>query len=174
MAVVPRDPASDGYYNIGGASTYGQVSNSGYAGDGERIVMVGKPAGYYALLVWKYSSADLNRPANFLIRIADPASGVDAAAPPSASRFEDASPNPVREHAALTFTLARDAHVELAIHDVTGRRVATVASGAYAAGAHTLVWNGRGDDGRSLSGGLYFARFDGDGMHQSRKLTVVR
>ena len=173
MAVVPRNPASGGYYNLAGASTYGQVSNGGLAGDGERIVMVGKPAGYYALLVWKYSSAELNKAANFLIRIAEPTSGVDAAGTPPASRFEDASPNPVRAAASLAFTLARDARVELAIHDVTGRRVATVASGAYPAGSHTVVWSGRGDDGHALPGGLYFARFAGDGVRQTRKLTLV-
>ena len=143
-------------------------------GQGETIEMVGKPGGYYALLVWKHGSADLTRAANFQIRIGDPTSSVDATAPAAQSRFEDASPNPVRGNTALSFALAHDAHVELAIHDLAGRRVATVANGAYTAGAHTLAWNGRGDDGRALPGGLYFARFEGDGVRQTRKLTVVR
>ncbi len=174
MAVVPRNPGSGGYYNIGDMGWYGATSALGSSGMSEAISLVGQPAGYYALIVWKHGSNDLPKAANFQIRIADATNGVDAAAPAVASRFEDASPNPVRESAALSFSLARDAHVELAIHDLAGRRVATVANGAYAAGAHTLTWNGRGDDGRRLPGGLYFARFDGDGLRQTRKLTVVR
>ena len=91
-----------------------------------------------------------------------------------ASRFEGASPNPARGATQLSFALAREAHVSLAIHDVHGRRVATLANGRFAAGSHSLQWEGLDDSGRAVATGLYFARFEGDGVRESRRVVRVR
>ena len=64
-------------------------------------------------------------------------------------------PNPSDGPASLTYTLPAEADIELAVFDLRGRRVATVARGRRPAGTHAEVWSGRGE----LAGpGVYFAR----------------
>lgn len=49
-------------------------------------------------------------------------------------------PNPVRTETAFKFSCAAGAAVKLAVYDLAGRRVATLAEGFYAAGEHTVRW----------------------------------
>jgi flagellar hook assembly protein FlgD len=54
--------------------------------------------------------------------------------------------------------LAGEAAVRLDVHDVTGRRVATLAEGSLPAGRYDYTWDGRGEQGGRLGAGLYFVR----------------
>lgn len=80
--------------------------------------------------------------------------------------------HPFRGSAALSFTLAADARVRLAVHDLQGREVALLAEGARAAGAHAARWDAAG-----RPAGVYFARLeatDGAGTQvRVRKLVLV-
>ena len=67
----------------------------------------------------------------------------------------------------------------VAIFDIAGRRLATLHSGAMAAGAHTIPWRGADDRGVALPSGVYFARIGGLGdsgapLVAARKLTLLR
>ncbi len=59
--------------------------------------------------------------------------------------------------ALLRYALATDDRVTLAVYDVAGRSLATLASGAMAAGEHELAWDGSTRAGKAASG-VYFAR----------------
>jgi len=48
---------------------------------------------------------------------------------------------------------------EAGLFDLQGRSVATLHRGPLARGLSVLAWDGRGRDGRTLEGGLYFLRF---------------
>jgi hypothetical protein len=75
-----------------------------------------------------------------------------------------ASPNPARATVALRLqwnvasagTDAADARV--AIFDATGRFVRALRSPASSAGETTLLWDGRGTDGKPAAPGIYYAR----------------
>lgn len=62
-------------------------------------------------------------------------------------------PNPVRERATLTFTLAEAARVTLEIYDQLGRRVETLSSERYPPGTFRVQWK-PGDQ----ANGVYFCR----------------
>ena len=59
---------------------------------------------------------------------------------------------------ALEFTLPGAGPARLALYDAAGRRVRTLFDEALPAGAVRRAWDGRGDDGRAVPPGLYFAR----------------
>jgi hypothetical protein len=59
--------------------------------------------------------------------------------------------------AVLRYALKGDAEVKLALYDVTGRWVATLAEGHKPAGEHEVAWDGSVSYGRARSG-MYFAR----------------
>lgn len=89
------------------------------------------------------------------------------------------APNPSRTASSgassvvLSFELPAGGELELAIHDVNGRRVATVARGTYAAGVHRLTWNGLEESGARVSPGAYFARLtDASGSTTSRIVAI--
>ncbi|NOT35378.1 MAG: T9SS type A sorting domain-containing protein, partial [Candidatus Eisenbacteria bacterium] len=101
--------------------------------------------------------------------------GVGGTALPTATRLYPPYPNPLRGASTLRFDLARRSHVTLAVFDLTGRRVATLASRAFEPGDHRFHWDGRGEDGRALAGGLYFVRISGDQVAtETARLAVIR
>jgi len=63
---------------------------------------------------------------------------------------------------------------EVALFDLQGRLVRTLASGSYPAGVQTMGWDGQDDAGRPVSSGVYFLRSTSAGQSHSLKLVVVR
>ncbi|MFN0152212.1 MAG: FlgD immunoglobulin-like domain containing protein [bacterium] len=65
--------------------------------------------------------------------------------------------------------------VDLAIFDVTGRRVTTLAAGAFETGVRSASWDGRDASGQEVSAGTYFIRLAWAGSQPvSQRLVVVR
>jgi hypothetical protein len=87
-----------------------------------------------------------------------------------------ASPNPVQPKSATTisFALGSTENIELAIYDVSGRMVRTLASGSYPGGEHTVVWNGRDDSGSALGSGVYFARMRAGDTNSQERILMLR
>jgi photosystem II stability/assembly factor-like uncharacterized protein len=65
----------------------------------------------------------------------------------------EVSPNPFRDTAEVTLTLARPSEVALAAYDGLGRRVVRLHEGALSSGSHTFLF-----DGTALPAGVYFVR----------------
>jgi uncharacterized protein (DUF362 family) len=64
-------------------------------------------------------------------------------------------PNPFNASTNLRYALPRESRIELAVYDLLGRRVRTIADGVQPAGWHTARWDGRDEAGRSVASGLY-------------------
>ncbi|MFN0152447.1 MAG: choice-of-anchor B family protein [bacterium] len=86
----------------------------------------------------------------------------------------DPSPNPARESSTLAFELPRAGAVSLILYDTSGRRVRTIASGAFPVGRHSLRWDGRDDAGRAVASGAFVARLEAAGEVRSTKLLLSR
>lgn len=96
--------------------------------------------------------------------------------PAAGSRLwlQSTGPNPSRGEARLRYALPRAGQASLRVYDVAGRLVRTLADGQLPSGEGRAAWDGRGDDGRALGGGLYFGRLEtADGV-VTTKLTLVR
>lgn len=68
-------------------------------------------------------------------------------------------PNPFSFQVALSFGLAVDTHVELAVYDLSARRVRMLASRTFVAGSHALLWNGLDDSANMVPAGMYWVLF---------------
>jgi hypothetical protein len=84
------------------------------------------------------------------------------------------SPNPSREASDISFTLAAGARVQVAVHDVSGRRLLDVLDTSLAAGEHTLRWDGRDARGQPVPAGTYFVVVRADGRVSARSVVFVR
>jgi endonuclease/exonuclease/phosphatase family metal-dependent hydrolase len=92
---------------------------------------------------------------------------------PTALRFAPPAPNPLHGRTRFEFDLPRAADVSLVIYDASGRRVATLADGAWPAGRHQLHWQPGGRTGGALHAGLYFAHFRTPGLTRVARLVVL-
>ncbi len=88
---------------------------------------------------------------------------------PDGLRLAQPAPNPTRGVASIAFTLDAPADVALDVVDVTGRVVAGVARGAYAAGPHRVTV-----DASALAPGVYVVRLRAGAGVQTQRLSVVR
>jgi hypothetical protein len=93
---------------------------------------------------------------------------------PSPALRLSAHPNPFNPRTVLAFELDQPATGELVIHDLAGRRVATLASGTFAVGPHRVTWLGADDGGRSVPSGVYVARLATSRGATSIPLNLVR
>jgi carboxypeptidase T len=94
-------------------------------------------------------------------------------APVTALEFAPIAPNPVRASARFAFALPRAGAVRLEVLDLQGRRVRTLANGAYAARRWSLAWDLRDDAGDAVAPGVYFARLRSAGGTLTRRLVVL-
>jgi hypothetical protein len=85
-----------------------------------------------------------------------------------------ASPNPIRDHCTITYSLPRSGRVELAVYDGEGALVATLASGVATAGGHRAVWEGTNSEGTQVPAGLYVCRLSALGQTATGRLVVIR
>ena len=113
---------------------------------------------------WGYGKVDAYA-ATALVR-GGTAEGTDAQ---PASLSLTTVPNPVRDTATLTLTLAAPRSASVTLSDLLGRRVAVLHEGPLSAGAHRLA-----ADLSRLPAGIYLVRAEANGEAVSRTMTVVR
>ncbi|NOT35379.1 MAG: choice-of-anchor D domain-containing protein [Candidatus Eisenbacteria bacterium] len=101
------------------------------------------------------------------------ATGVGGEPAPAQLALLAPRPNPARGAVELGFDLPRRAAVDLAIFDLGGRRVATLASGSLEAARHRFRWDGRDLQGGRAPAGLYFVRLTALGHSQAARLVVL-
>jgi len=83
-------------------------------------------------------------------------------------------PNPLGEACTVGFDLPRAAQAELAIFDLGGRQVATLARGWHEAGRHLLRWDAMDASGARVGPGIYFVRFHTPGLDRTARIVVLR
>jgi hypothetical protein len=66
-------------------------------------------------------------------------------------------PNPFNGSTTIRFSLPTQSRISLAIYDITGKEVITLINNRYyALGRHSIKWNGRTNNGKEVTSGLYF------------------
>jgi len=93
----------------------------------------------------------------------------DRANLPKEFALGSAYPNPFNPSTVVPFELAAAGHVNLAVYDVMGRRVATLVNGTMSAGRHTLTWDAAG-----LPSGVYMVRLAAGGKQFVSKATLLK
>jgi hypothetical protein len=85
-----------------------------------------------------------------------------------------AAPNPFQHSTRLGFTMPQRGDADLAVFDVTGRRVATLFHGAAEPGQHSATWDGRSSDGSLAPSGVYRCVLQTAAGRQARSLVLSR
>lgn len=105
-----------------------------------------------------------------IVRVANEA----AADLPASARLAANYPNPFRTSTTVEYGVATTTHVTLAVYDLLGRAVHTLADAVHAPGTHRVEWTGTDGAGRRLSSGLYLYRLTtADGATRTRSLVLL-
>ena len=83
------------------------------------------------------------------------------------------APNPFHGATTLGLALPAAGHTRLVIYDCAGRAVRTLVDATLPPGRRAVTWDGTGSDGRSLAGGIYFARLESAGASVQHKLVLL-
>ena len=83
-------------------------------------------------------------------------------------------PNPFNPTTTIRFDLPRDTKVNLAIYDISGRKIMTLVNDYVAAGYQEVVWNGTDMNGNPVSSGMYLYKLQSAEMVDIKKMTFLK
>ncbi len=88
--------------------------------------------------------------------------------------LREPAPNPFNPSTSISFALTEPGAVDLSVHDLQGRRVATLHRGELGRGEHQINWDGRSAEGRVVASGIYLINLRQGGHMQSRRVVMLK
>ncbi|NQV19603.1 MAG: T9SS type A sorting domain-containing protein [Armatimonadetes bacterium] len=83
-------------------------------------------------------------------------------------------PNPFNPETTISYQLTADSKVNLKVFNIKGQKVKTLLSDQLPAGLHSVVWDGRDNNGISVSSGIYFYKLEVDDFREVRKMILLK
>jgi len=93
---------------------------------------------------------------------------------PTVLDLKDNYPNPFNPITTITFGLPREERVVLDIYDVRGRFINRLLNEELAAGYHSVVWNGRDEEGALAASGVYLYRLEAGSFGETKRMMLVK
>ena len=94
---------------------------------------------------------------------------------PTTTELGIAYPNPFNASIRIPFTLAQGGRYSVAVYDVLGRKIKTVAAGNIRPGYHQAIWNGTNENNSPVSSGNYFVRLTtASGTSSVKKVVLMK
>jgi len=103
--------------------------------------------------------------------------GVDDEKPnvfPGSFKLGQNSPNPFNPVTTIEYTVPQRSHVTITIYNILGQELATIVDEEKAAGEYSVVWNGKQEDGKPVSSGVYFYALKTDELVDSKKMLLLK
>ncbi len=83
-------------------------------------------------------------------------------------------PNPFNASTTISFVLADKSEIDLTVYDITGRLVRNIHSGIISPGEHSFIWDGRSNQGKQLSSGVYFYKLQTGSNQDYKKMILLK
>lgn len=83
-------------------------------------------------------------------------------------------PNPFNPTTTIPFTIIRQSTIKLVIYNSVGQEVRTLLHEEKAAGHYHISWDGRDNQGKMVSAGVYLYRLEAGQFSQTRQLTFLK
>jgi hypothetical protein len=88
---------------------------------------------------------------------------------PTEFTLSPAYPNPFNPTTTINFAIPTDTDVSIAVYNLQGREVVSLANGSYDAGYHSVIWNAD-----THSSGVYFVKMVAGSYVNTQKLMLVK
>ncbi len=83
-------------------------------------------------------------------------------------------PNPFNPTTEIRYAIPKSANVTISIYNVYGQKVRTLVAGHKTPGYYVATWDGRADNGREVSSGIYFYEIHAGKFTATKKMTLMR
>ena len=83
-------------------------------------------------------------------------------------------PNPFSSATAIAYSLPDPAAVRIAVYDIRGALISTLASGRAPAGRHRVIWDGTDRSGHRVGSGVYFYCLSVDHHKEMKRMVILR
>ncbi len=83
-------------------------------------------------------------------------------------------PNPFNPSTTISYNLPKTGPVRMDIYNIKGQLVKTLVNDHKTAGSHTVIWDGKDDNGKAASSGVYFTRIFSNGKSLTSKMLMVK
>ena len=93
---------------------------------------------------------------------------------PFITQLHQNHPNPFNPTTTISFDLVNAGKVTLNVYNIKGELVRTLASENYSAGKHDIIWNGKDNNGKLVSSGVYFYHMKTKNYNSFRKAIVLK
>ncbi len=89
-------------------------------------------------------------------------------------------PNPFRPNSGrgtqtkISFNISGNSNVNLAVYNIKGEKIKTLVDKYLKKGKHTFNWNGKNEQGKEVSSGVYFYKLADDKSVKIRKMLIIK
>ncbi|MDO9578309.1 MAG: FlgD immunoglobulin-like domain containing protein [Candidatus Cloacimonadales bacterium] len=83
-------------------------------------------------------------------------------------------PNPFNPSTTIKLELAESGKIELAIYNIKGQKVKTLLDCTTVRGTYECVWNGKDEQGKSVSSGQYVVKLELEGKETAKKIMMLK
>ncbi len=83
-------------------------------------------------------------------------------------------PNPFNPETTISYTMPAAGDAKLGIYNLRGQLVRSLVNEPKAGGDHRVVWDGKDDNGDSVTSGIYFYRLETGKHSQTRKMMLMQ
>jgi hypothetical protein len=83
-------------------------------------------------------------------------------------------PNPFNPETTLFFSLPNEQEIELTVYNLKGQKVRQLARGQFPSGEHSVIWEGKDDNGKQVSSGVYLYKLETADKIISKKMLLLK
>jgi hypothetical protein len=83
-------------------------------------------------------------------------------------------PNPFNPTTTIAYSLPNDGMIELTVFNIKGQLVKTLVKGEQLAGSYETVWNGKDNNGKNVSSGIYFYKLSTEDDTIMKKMLMLK
>ena len=89
-------------------------------------------------------------------------------------------PNPFNPETTIRFNVgnafirSESIHISIDIYNIRGQKVRSLLDGLYESGSHTVVWDGKDDNGQELGSGVYLYRMVAGEERSVRRMVLLK
>ena len=83
-------------------------------------------------------------------------------------------PNPFNPETKIVFNLPEEGNVKLEIYNIKGQKVKTLLDCYMSPGRSEMIWNGKDDNGKRVSSGVYFYQLVTDKKTITQKMILIK
>ena len=83
-------------------------------------------------------------------------------------------PNPFNPETTISFELSKPGNVVLNIYNLKGELVKMLINNQMSNGKHSIVWDGKDNNGKICSSGVYCYKIESNGRVETKKMLLMK